>query len=74
MSSRTRILEPNRASLDMQQNCDMGLFPEIGRAWLTIDSNIYLWAYDNANDVAFYDKLTETIVSVGLMKPKPGKL
>ncbi|KAI1285437.1 Nuclear pore complex protein [Halotydeus destructor] len=56
----------------MQQNCEMGLFPEIGRAWLTVDSNIYLWSYDNAEDVAYYDGLTETIVSVGLIKPKPG--
>jgi nuclear pore complex protein Nup155 len=56
----------------MQQNCDMGLFPEIGRAWLTIDSNIILWAYDNAQDIAFYDRLTETIVAVGLVSPKSG--
>lgn len=58
----------------MQQNCEMGLFPEIGRAWLTIDSNIYLWAYDNAGDVAYYDGLTEVILGVGLIRPKPGKL
>ena len=56
----------------MQQNCDMGLFPEIGRAWLTIDSNIFLWAYDNAEDIAFFDRLTETIVAVGLARPKAG--
>ncbi|RWS09239.1 nuclear pore complex protein nup155-like protein [Dinothrombium tinctorium] len=56
----------------MQQNCEMGLLPEIGRAWLTVDSNIYLWAYDNATDIAYYDGLTETIFAVGLIKPKPG--
>lgn len=50
----------------------MGLFPEIGRAWLTIDSDIYLWSYDNATDVAYYDALTETILSVSLVKPKTG--
>lgn len=26
----------------MKCNCMMGLFPEIGRAWLTIDSDIYV--------------------------------
>jgi len=55
-----------------QQNCEMGLFPEINRAWLTIDSNIYLWAYDNASDVAYYDGLTEPILGVGLIKPREG--
>ncbi|RWS23862.1 nuclear pore complex protein Nup155-like protein, partial [Leptotrombidium deliense] len=58
----------------MQQNCEMGLLPEIGRAWLTVDSNIFLWSYDNGSDVAYYDGLTETILAVGLIKPKPGIL
>lgn len=28
--------------LDIKCHCMMGLFPEIGRAWLTIDSDIYV--------------------------------
>jgi nuclear pore complex protein Nup155 len=56
----------------MQSSCDMGLFPEINRAWLTIDSNLFLWAYDNGQDIAFYDRITETIIGVGLIKPKKG--
>ena len=32
---------------DLQCNCAMGLMPEIKRAWLTIDSNIYLWNYED---------------------------
>lgn len=27
---------------DIKCHCMMGLFPEIGRAWLTIDSDIYV--------------------------------
>ncbi len=50
----------------------MGLFTEIGRAWIAIDCYIYLWAYDNGSDVAYYDGLSETILSVGLVKPKHG--
>ena len=56
----------------MQQNCEMGIMAEIGRAWVAIDSYIYLWNYDNASDVAYYDGLSETILGVGLVKPKPG--
>lgn len=56
----------------MQQNCEMGIFPEIKRAWVSIDSNLYLWAYDNGTDVAYYDALNETILNVGLIKPKEG--
>ena len=32
---------------DMQCNCMMGLFPEIRRAWLTIDSDIFVWNYED---------------------------
>ncbi|XP_067621641.1 nuclear pore complex protein Nup154 [Eurosta solidaginis] len=53
-------------------HCMMGLFPEIGRAWLTIDSEIYIWTYEQARDVAYYDGLNHLIVSVGLAKPKSG--
>lgn len=29
--------------LDMQCKCFMGLFPEISRAWITIDNQLFLW-------------------------------
>ncbi|ALC39288.1 Nup154 [Drosophila busckii] len=58
----------------IKTHCNMGLFPEIGRAWLTIDSGMYIWTYDQARDVAYYDGLDHIIVSVGLVKPKPGVL
>lgn len=48
----------------------MGLFTEINRAWLTIDSDIYVWTYEHGTDVAYFDGLNETIISVGLVKPK----
>lgn len=50
----------------------MGLFPEIKRAWLTVDSDIYVWSYEDNSDLAYFDGLNETILSVGLVKPKPG--
>ncbi|KAL0121289.1 hypothetical protein PUN28_008744 [Cardiocondyla obscurior] len=56
----------------MQCHCMMGLFTEISKAWLTIDSDIYLWSYENEADVAYFDGLNETIISVGLVKPKTG--
>ena len=31
----------------MQCNCMMGLFPEIERAWLSIDSDIFVWKYED---------------------------
>ncbi|XP_071991346.1 nuclear pore complex protein Nup155-like [Engystomops pustulosus] len=56
----------------MQCNCMMGVFPEISRAWLTIDSDIFMWNYEEGGDVAYFDGLSETILSVGLVKPKEG--
>ncbi|KAH8397600.1 hypothetical protein KR215_001922, partial [Drosophila sulfurigaster] len=58
----------------MKCHCLMGLLPEIGRAWLTIDSDLYIWTYEQARDVAYYDGLSHLIVSVGLVKPKAGVL
>ncbi|PFX30165.1 Nuclear pore complex protein Nup155 [Stylophora pistillata] len=57
----------------MQCNCMMGLFPEIRRAWLTIDSNIYVWNYEDGSDSAYFDGLDETILCAGLVKAKPVK-
>ncbi|XP_034940368.1 nuclear pore complex protein Nup155 [Chelonus insularis] len=56
----------------MQCHCMMGLFTDISKAWLTIDSDIYVWSYEDESDVAYFDGLNETIISVGLVKPKPG--
>lgn len=50
----------------------MGLFSEIGRAWLTVDSDIYVWAYESNTDLAYFDGINETILCVGLVKPKSG--
>ncbi|XP_077354036.1 nuclear pore complex protein Nup155 isoform X2 [Festucalex cinctus] len=58
----------------MQFNCMMGVFPEISRAWLTIDNDIFMWNYEDGGDVAYFDGLIETILAVGLVKPKPGIL
>ncbi|NXF69848.1 NU155 protein, partial [Ciccaba nigrolineata] len=57
----------------MQCNCMMGVFPEISRAWLTIDSDIFMWNYEDGGDLAYFDGLSETILAVGLVKPKGGK-
>ena len=38
---------------DMQCNCMMGVFPEISRAWLTIDNDIFMWNYEDGC-VPFY--------------------
>jgi len=57
----------------MQCNCLMGVFPEIGRAWLTVDSDIFVWRYTDSDDLAYFDGLTETILSVALVQPKTGK-
>ncbi|TIB10278.1 hypothetical protein E3P92_02688 [Wallemia ichthyophaga] len=56
----------------LQCRCFMGLFPDIDRAWITIDNKLYLWDYVDGIDFASYEDLPELIVTVGLVKPKPG--
>eukprot|EP00795_Rhopilema_esculentum_P004293 gene4293-20493_t len=50
----------------------MGLFAEISRAWLAIDSDIYVWNFEDGTDVAYFDGLDEVILTAGLITPKPG--
>lgn len=40
----------------MQFNCMMGVFPEISRAWLTIDNDIFMWNYEDGCVSLFYLK------------------
>lgn len=49
----------------------MGLLPEIRRAWVTVDNQLYLWNYETG-DVCLYDALDQVIVAVGLVAPRPG--
>ncbi|CAB4057772.1 NUP155 [Lepeophtheirus salmonis] len=36
------------------------------RAWLTIDSDIYVWKFHDCSDLAYFDGLSDTILSVAL--------
>ncbi|XP_072173406.1 nuclear pore complex protein Nup155-like [Diadema setosum] len=55
----------------MQCNCMMGAFPEISRAWLSIDTDIFVWNYEDGGDLAYFDGLSDTILCAGLVRPKP---
>ncbi|XP_049273681.1 nuclear pore complex protein Nup155 [Rhipicephalus sanguineus] len=55
-----------------QMQCRLGLFPEIGRAWLVVDSDLFVWRYETGDDLAYFDGLSEAILAVGLVQPRPG--
>jgi|TARA_B110000091_G_scaffold214333_1_gene267088 hypothetical protein len=52
-----------------------GLLPEIGRAWISVDSTLYLWNYD-ASDIDgsaaynIYSELDQVITSVAVVLPR----
>ena len=50
----------------------MGLVPEIKRAWLTIDSTIYMWNFEDGKDLAYFDGLSEVVLAAGVVLPKYG--
>ncbi|KAG2228604.1 hypothetical protein INT48_003834 [Thamnidium elegans] len=54
----------------IQCRCFMGLFPEIGRAWLTIDHRLFIWSYTNPREIFEYKDQDQIISSVGIAKPK----
>lgn len=41
--NRKSILNLYKIFLEMKSNVSMGLFPEISRIWMTIDSDLFLW-------------------------------
>lgn len=49
----------------------MGLFPEISRAWVTIDNKLILWDLTSQSDFQTFDDIKQTILKVHLVKPKP---
>ncbi|KAJ3416105.1 hypothetical protein HDV05_003074 [Chytridiales sp. JEL 0842] len=56
----------------LQCRCFLGLFPELSRAWITIDHRLFLWNYDSKDDFQVFEDQDQVIVSVGLVKPLPG--
>ncbi|ORY42767.1 nucleoporin-domain-containing protein [Rhizoclosmatium globosum] len=56
----------------LQCRCFLGLFPEIHRAWITIDHQLFLWNFDSPEEFVVFDEQDQVIVSVGLVKPLPG--
>ncbi|KAI1311300.1 hypothetical protein EDD11_003513 [Mortierella claussenii] len=55
----------------LECRCFMGLFPEIGRVWITIDHRLFLWNYMDGGHYESYEELDQIIVNVALVKPKP---
>ncbi|CAN4113008.1 unnamed protein product [Withania somnifera] len=50
-----------------------GIFPEIRRAWASVDSTLFLWRFDKWNDhCPEYSGDDQAICVVGLAKVKPG--
>ncbi|CAL8081846.1 unnamed protein product [Calicophoron daubneyi] len=58
----------------MQKNCLMGVFTACERAWITVDSELFMWNYEDGGDLAYYDGVKDTIICVGLSRPRPGIL
>ncbi|KAL4425159.1 hypothetical protein ABPG77_008264 [Micractinium sp. CCAP 211/92] len=50
-----------------------GVFPELKRAWASVDNSFFLWRFDKWQDVPIeYSGEEQAIVAVGLARPKPG--
>lgn len=50
-----------------------GAFPEIRRAWATVDNSLFLWRFDTWQDIPIeYSGEEQAIISVGLVTPKAG--
>ena len=50
-----------------------GIFPQIHRAWMTIDHVLFLWDYTDPRGTFYqYDGLDQTIVHASLVRPRRG--
>ena len=60
------------ASEQLEYHMFMGLFPQIHRAWMTIDHMLFLWDYTDPRGSFYqYDGLDQTIIHATLVKPRP---
>ncbi|EIN14134.1 nucleoporin [Punctularia strigosozonata HHB-11173 SS5] len=50
----------------------MGLLPELERAWITIDHQLFLWDYVEGETIMTYNEQPDNITSVAIVKPRPG--
>ncbi|TPX65334.1 hypothetical protein SpCBS45565_g05248 [Spizellomyces sp. 'palustris'] len=52
----------------------MGFFPEINRVWVTMDTRLYLWNYNDSGSEAInvFGEQVQVISSVGIVKALPG--
>ncbi|KAA8902246.1 Non-repetitive/WGA-negative nucleoporin C-terminal-domain-containing protein [Sphaerosporella brunnea] len=50
----------------------LGLFPEIKQAWITVDNRLYMWDYATQTGFQGYEQQPNAITAVKLLKPKPG--
>ncbi|KAK0554278.1 hypothetical protein OC846_002161 [Tilletia horrida] len=60
------------ASTSANSHAAQGLFPEIERAWISIDNNLFLWDYlDGGPDAIEYHRHSDYIIqAVGLVKAR----
>ncbi|KAJ2855791.1 hypothetical protein J3B02_001979, partial [Coemansia erecta] len=56
----------------LECRCFMGLFPEIKRAWITVDHRLFLWNYEEESEFYSFEDQEQIIVSVALVRPKSG--
>ncbi|UZJ54344.1 hypothetical protein CBS101457_003664 [Exobasidium rhododendri] len=75
---RQRLLSIPDAVIEASSSAEtfaaQGLFTEIERAWIVIDTRLYLWNYLDAGADAFesYEHPERVIQAVGLVRPKTG--
>lgn len=75
---RQRVLSIPDAVIEASSSAEtfasQGLFSEIERAWIVIDTRLYLWNYLDASSDAFesYEHPERVIQAVGLVRPKAG--
>lgn len=50
----------------------MGVFFFISRVWFIIDSDIFMWNYEDGGDFVYFDGFSEIIFVVGFVKLKVG--
>ncbi|TFK30342.1 nucleoporin [Coprinopsis marcescibilis] len=50
----------------------MGIMPGIERVWISIDHKLFLWDYNDGQEIASFVDQPDVISHVALAKPKPG--
>ncbi|EJD55558.1 nucleoporin-domain-containing protein [Auricularia subglabra TFB-10046 SS5] len=66
------LWEYYQGAFDLSAHSIIGIMPEVERAWVTLNNQLFLWDYHDGQDISSFTEQPNIITNVSLVRPKPG--